>query len=298
MIKKLQINISFTKAMKQIPTYGKFMKKLLTKKRIIVEQETMELEARCSVIIQRTLPKKSSDLNIFTLLVAIRHLTIVKALIDLGAIINLMLLSMLKKIGSIKLQSTRITLQLANKTVKHPCGVVEDLLIKVDKFYFLVDFMVMDTAEDAKVPLILGRPFMKIVRVIIDLNKRKLKVIVEDEEVNFNVFDALKYPAETKECFKINTLEEVCLEAKKSFSTIEPLGIAIMNLTNYFNEEAVVAYCLTKLNRNKELSSGLASKFELNSKKKKKVSQLELKQLPPHLKYFLPQRWKTCHYKQ
>jgi len=81
-----------------------------------------------------------------------------------------------------------MTLQLADRSIKHPYGVVEDLLVKIDKFLFPVDFVVMDIEEDVDVPVILGRPFMKTVKVIIDVDKGKLKVCVENEEGNFNVF--------------------------------------------------------------------------------------------------------------
>ena len=69
-----------------------------------------------------------------------------------------------------------MTLQLADRSIKYPYGIVEDMIVKVDKFLFPVDFVVMDMEEDAKVPLILGRPFMKTAKVIIDVDKGKLKV--------------------------------------------------------------------------------------------------------------------------
>ncbi|XP_020209659.1 uncharacterized protein LOC109794624 [Cajanus cajan] len=82
-IKKLQINISFTEAMEQMPTYARFMKDLLTKKRRILEEETVELEAGCSAIIQKSLPQKSRDPGSFTLPVSIGNLSVGKALLDL-----------------------------------------------------------------------------------------------------------------------------------------------------------------------------------------------------------------------
>ncbi|XP_020232903.1 uncharacterized protein LOC109813177 [Cajanus cajan] len=109
-IKKLQINIPFTEAMEQMPTYARFMKELLTKKRIILEEETVELEARCSATIQKSLPQKSRDPGSFTLPVSIGNLSVGKALLDLGASINLMPLSMLKKIGEVEVRPTRMTL--------------------------------------------------------------------------------------------------------------------------------------------------------------------------------------------
>jgi len=175
--KRLQINIPFLDAMEQMPTYAKFMKELLTKKRKFFE-ETVELEAGCSAIIQKSLPQKSKDLGSFTIPVTIGTLLVDKALLDLGASINLMPLSMLRRIGDLEVKPTRMTLQLADRSLKYPYGVVEDVLVKVDKFIFPVDFVVMDIEEDIEVPLILGRPFMKTSKVIIDVDDGKLKVRV------------------------------------------------------------------------------------------------------------------------
>ena len=70
---------------------------------------------------------------------------------------------------------------------------MEDVLVKVDKFLFPVDFVIMEMEEDVEVPLILGRPFMKTARVLIDVDDGKLTVRVQDEEVNFNVFEAMAH---------------------------------------------------------------------------------------------------------
>ena len=87
-----------------------------------------------------------------------------------------------------------MTLQLADISMKYPYGVAEDVLVNVDKFMFPVDFVVMDIEEDTEVPLILGRPFMKTAKVIIDVDDGKLKVRVQDDEVNLNVFEAMQHP--------------------------------------------------------------------------------------------------------
>nr|KYP31504.1 hypothetical protein KK1_048149 [Cajanus cajan] len=103
-----------------MPSYARFMKELLTKKRKLSEDETLELEAGCSAIIQKSLPQKSRDPG--------------------RASINLMPLSMLQRIGDVEVKPTRMTLQLADRSIKYPHGIVEDLLVKVDKFFFPVDF--------------------------------------------------------------------------------------------------------------------------------------------------------------
>ena len=125
-LKLLQINMPFTEALEQMPTYARFMKELLTKNRKFPEQEIIELEAGCSVIIQKSLPQKSRDPRSFTLPVTIGNLRVERALMDLGASINLIPLSMLKKIGDVEVRPTRMTLQLADRSIKHPYGIVED----------------------------------------------------------------------------------------------------------------------------------------------------------------------------
>ncbi|XP_027927622.1 uncharacterized protein LOC114184513 [Vigna unguiculata] len=180
-----------------MPTYAKFMKEILTKKRRYIGEETIELEARCSAIIQKILPPKFKDPGSFTLPVTIGSLVVGKALLDLGASINLVPLSMLKKIGELEIKPTRMTLQLTDRSIKYPNGVVEDVLVKVNKFLFPMDFVIMEMEENVEVPLILGRPFMKTVRLLIDVDG-KPTVRVQDEEVNFNVFEAMSHPKDVK----------------------------------------------------------------------------------------------------
>ncbi|XP_020209210.1 uncharacterized protein LOC109794144 [Cajanus cajan] len=273
--------------MEKMPTYARFMKELLTKKRRILEEETVELEAGCSAIIQNSLPQKSRDPGSFTLPVSIGNLSVGKALLDLGASINLMPLSMLKKIGEVEVRPTRMTLQLADRSIKLPHGIVEDMIVKVDKFMFPVDFVVMDMEEDLEVPLILGRPFMKTARVIIDMDDGKLKVRVQDEEVNFNVFEAMKFPKDNKDCFRIDVLDDVCLETQSSFKNSSPLEKAL----SMFNEELdkvieeEVQDVIDALNKGGSSLTNVQSKEELKKEVKDQIVKLELKQLPPQLKY-------------
>nr|KYP40388.1 hypothetical protein KK1_038280 [Cajanus cajan] len=286
-IKKLQINIPFTEAMEQMPTYARFMKEFLTKKRRILEEETMELEAGCSAIIQKSLPLKSRDPGSFPLPVSIGNLSVGKALLDLGASINLMPLSMLKKIGEVEVRPTRMTLQLADRSIKLPHGIVEDMIVKVDKFMFPVDFVVMDMEEDLEVPLILGRLFMKTARVIIDLDDGKLKVRVQDEEVNFNVFEAMKFPKGNKDCFRIDVLDDLYLETQSNFKNSSPLEKAL----SMFDEEldkvidTEVQDVIDALNKGESSSTNVQSKEELKKEEKDQIVKLELKQFPPQLKY-------------
>ncbi|BAT73954.1 hypothetical protein VIGAN_01152900 [Vigna angularis var. angularis] len=96
-----------------------------------------------------------------------------------------------------------MTLQLADRSIKHPCGIIEDGLVKVDKFTFLMDFVILDMEEDTKVPLILGRPFMKTAKVIIDVDDGHLRVRLHDETVTFNVVEAMEHPGDKSSCFRV-----------------------------------------------------------------------------------------------
>ena len=116
-----------------------------------------------------------------------------KTLIDLGASINLMPLSMCRRIGELEILPTRMTLQLVDHSITRPYGVVKDVLVKVRQFTFPADFVIMHIEEGAEIPLILGRPFMLTANYVVDMGKRNLEMSVDDQKVAFNLFDAVKY---------------------------------------------------------------------------------------------------------
>ncbi|XP_014503149.1 uncharacterized protein LOC106763476 [Vigna radiata var. radiata] len=120
--KKLEINIPFSEALQQMPSYAKFLKELLSKKRKYIEEETIEVQGNCNVIIEKLIPPKLKDLGSFTIPYTIGNIYVGKALIDLGASINLMPLSMFKEIEGLELKPTRMTLQLADRSLKYRNG--------------------------------------------------------------------------------------------------------------------------------------------------------------------------------
>ncbi|XP_015940382.1 uncharacterized protein LOC107465910 [Arachis duranensis] len=136
--KKLQINIPFVKALEQMPLYAKFLKELITKKRNWEAKETIMLTEECSAIIQNKLPQKLKNPGSFQIPCIIRDITIEKALCDLGASINLMSLTMMRRMKIEEAKPTRMALQLADRTFKFPHGVVEDLLLKVGESFSLL----------------------------------------------------------------------------------------------------------------------------------------------------------------
>ena len=157
--KKIEISIPFAEAITQMLNYAKFMKDILSKKKKIAEEGIVSLIATCSAIIQKSLPAKMKDPGSFPIPCSIGKYEFKEALCDSSASINLMPLSLVQRLSLGELTPTAITLQMANRSMAQPEGVLEDVLVKVGKFIFPVDFVVIKMEEDTKVPLLLGRPF-------------------------------------------------------------------------------------------------------------------------------------------
>ncbi|XP_047979256.1 uncharacterized protein LOC125221176 [Salvia hispanica] len=166
-----------------MPSYAKFLKDVVSQKRKWGQYETVNLTESCSAIIQKKLPAKKSDPGSFTIECTIGNCFVENALCDLGASINLMPLSFFNKLNIGKLKSTSITLQMADRSISYPSGIVEDILVRVNDFIFPVDFVVLDMEEDRVVPLILGRPFLATGKAMIDVSKGELTLRLNDESV-------------------------------------------------------------------------------------------------------------------
>ena len=146
--RKIEINILFAKALTQMPIYAKFLKDILNRKKKIAEEGIVNLTATYSAVIQRSLLAKMKDPGSFTILCSIGKYEFMKALCDLGASINLMPLSVVQRLSLGELTPTTITLQMADRSMAQPEGVLEDVLVKVGKFIFPMDFVVMKMEED------------------------------------------------------------------------------------------------------------------------------------------------------
>ncbi|XP_073137525.1 uncharacterized protein [Henckelia pumila] len=172
--KKLNINISFADALMQMSSYAKFLKEILSNKRKLEEHAMISLTENCSALVQNKIPPKQKDPGSFSIPCIINDVQFHKALCDLGASINLMPYSVFRKLNLGQPKSTRISLQLADRYIKYPRGIIEDVLVKVDKFIFSMDFVVLDMEEDLNMPLILGRPFLATGKALIDVQKEEI----------------------------------------------------------------------------------------------------------------------------
>ncbi|GJV55120.1 zinc finger, CCHC-type containing protein [Tanacetum coccineum] len=161
------------------------LKRFLREKLRMGYQIEASMNIHDSAILEDSLPPKEKDPRSFTKLCHINNICFEKALADLGASISVMPYSTFTNLGLGELALTKLIIELADRTIKHPKGIAENVLVGIDKFVFLVDFIVLDMPEDIKVPLILGRPFLSTAHAKIDVFKKKIALIVGNDKIVF-----------------------------------------------------------------------------------------------------------------
>ncbi|GKE22279.1 reverse transcriptase domain-containing protein [Tanacetum coccineum] len=186
MFKQLHINITLADALILIPKYQKMLKSLLSNKEELIELANTPLNENFSAIILKKLPEKLGDPGKFLIPCGFSELKC-KALADLGASINLMPLLVWKKLGLPELISTQMTLELANRDICTLVGIARDVFVSVGKFTFPVDFVIVDYESDPRVPLILGRPFLRTARALIDVHGEEMILRDGNERLILNM---------------------------------------------------------------------------------------------------------------
>ncbi|XP_016480456.1 uncharacterized protein LOC107801619 [Nicotiana tabacum] len=156
MLKQIYLNIPLVDMLREVPKYAKYIKDILANKRRLTEFETGALIEECTSRIQHKLPQKLKDPGSFTIPHRIGKIDVGRALCDLGASINLMLLSVFKQLGLGAPRPTTVLLQLAGRSSVYLAGVIEDVLLQIGKFIFPADFIILDYEADELVPIILG----------------------------------------------------------------------------------------------------------------------------------------------
>ncbi|GJW24801.1 reverse transcriptase domain-containing protein [Tanacetum coccineum] len=186
MFKQLHFNISLADAMILMPKYTKMLKDLCANKEKLEELANTPLSENCSAVILKKLPEKLGDSCRFTIPCDFSKLKC-QGLADLGASINLMPLSVFHRLGFTNLESTQMTLELANRQLCRPDGICKDVLVPVGKFTYPANFVVVDYVPDEQIPLILGRPFLRTARALIDVYDEKLILRDGNESLTLNM---------------------------------------------------------------------------------------------------------------
>ncbi|XP_010246705.1 PREDICTED: uncharacterized protein LOC104589924 [Nelumbo nucifera] len=202
--RKVEVNIPLLDAVKQVPRYAKFLKELCTTKK----------KLKGNVKIER-------------------------AMLDLEASINVMPHSIYTTLNLGPLKETRVILQLADRSTTYPKGVLEDVLVQVNDLVFPVDFYVIDMEEDNSsnsTPILLGSPFLKTSKTKIDVHKGTLTMEFDDEIINFNIYDAMKYPSDDNPIYSIDVIDSLAQEVFE-LGGKEGFGISI---TKHPEEEELI----------------------------------------------------------
>ncbi|GJR33877.1 reverse transcriptase domain-containing protein [Tanacetum coccineum] len=302
--KDMSFEISFVDGLTLMPKFASTLKALIGNKEKLSEMARTPLNEHCSAIILNKLPEKL-------------------ALADLGASINLMPFSVWKKLNLPDLTPTCMTLELADRSISRPIGIAKDVNVKVGVFQFPADFVVVDFEPDPRVPLILGRCFLKTSRALIDVYEGELTLRVGNEAITYNLDQTSRYSVNYNDMTanRIDVVELACEEysqevlgfsdviasgnptpgydpiVSNSSPTLTPFGDSDFLLLE--EADAFLALAVNiQLHRNDPSPPPNQGNYLPEIKKELKICEaktakssideppeVELKDLPPHLEY-------------
>ncbi|XP_057789550.1 uncharacterized protein LOC131006359 [Salvia miltiorrhiza] len=213
MLAKVNVNLPLLDVIRNVPAYLKFFKELASKKRRFEDNEKILVSEVANSIMQQPLSTKQRDPGSFVINIALGNGKEASGMLDLGVGINLMPYSIFKQLELGNLKPTRMCLQLADRSVRYPHGVVEDILVRVGGLIVPVDFVVLEIGEvhenGKEHTLLLGRPFMATTNTLIDVKNGTIKMTVLGESVSFSVHHNRAMPSSslTNECSYIDAID-------------------------------------------------------------------------------------------
>ncbi|XP_070046277.1 uncharacterized protein [Nicotiana tomentosiformis] len=234
---------------------------------------------------------KLEDPDAFTIPCTIGSADFAKALYDLGASINLMPNLVFKTLGIGQPRPTSIRLQMEDRTMKRPLGIIDDVLVRVDKFILLAYFVILDCEVDYEVPIILGRSFLAMVRAIVDVEACELTFRVGDQKVVFHVCKSMRQPNSNKVGLFVDLVTDVVIDDTSAMMSVDDtLEVILLNLDDDVKDGFVE--CVNALHRMwsytyepRKLSLDLEMKTPPTKPSIEEPPTLELKSLPPYLRY-------------
>ena len=308
LFKQVKVNIPLLDVIKQILSYAKFLKDLCTVKRKLgVNKDAFMIEQSTSLI-RNNLPPKYEDPRSFTISIVVGNSKLGHALVDLGASVNLLPYSVYVELGLGELEPTNITLQRADRSVKIPRGIVKDVLVQVDKFYFPMDFVILDTQlvvnQGTQLPVILSRPFLATSNAIMHYRGGGgggggggglMTLSFGNMTVNLNIFNVIKEIGDDEDVCEVNMIESVVQNYVDYVSYDGPLKSCLVSPSCVEEVTTSELEFLHSISEHSEVmeANGWAPIFEklppIEDKvlpSEEKPSKLELKPLlPSHLKY-------------
>nr|XP_016478901.1 PREDICTED: uncharacterized protein LOC107800267 [Nicotiana tabacum] len=281
------------KAFQEMSGFAKYLKDLITKKRT-TKNEVVNLTHRVSSISATSTVEKKEDPGAFTIPCTFGAHDFARALSDNVTSINLMPLAIYKQAELGMPNPTSMRLQMADRSIKRPVGIVDDVLVKVGKFHLPADFVILDCVVDKEIPIILGRPFLATGRALMDSERNEIKFRVNDEEVTFQASKGMKLPLEYESILVIDVVDEV-EDAVEMKMEEQCLGEALAAILVNFDGEDMEGY-MESVNALEGLGSYTYAPTKLTLDLENRDTppakpyiieppQLELKPLPPHLRY-------------
>ena len=235
-LKEVKVNLPLLHVIKQVPSYAKVIKDLCTIKKRHHVKKTAFLTEQVSAVIEQRVPPKYKDPGCPTITCQIGTHEFGQALLDLGASVNLMPYSVYLLLGLGEIKPTSIVLQLADRSVRRPRGIVEDVLIQIDKFYYPVDFLVLDTQSvvdmESKIPLILGRPFLATANALINCRNGLMKLSFGNMTLEVNIFHVSKQPPDEDECYHADMIDTLVTEEFHKSPEFDPLNYILRDVDN------------------------------------------------------------------
>ncbi|XP_070018169.1 uncharacterized protein [Nicotiana sylvestris] len=192
-----------------------------------------------SEIVHSMTPKLEHS-GAFTIPCTIGSADFAKALCDLRASINLLPYLVFKPLGIGKPRPTSMRLQMADHTMKRPLGIIDDVLVRVDKFILPADFVILDWEVDYDVPIILGRPFLDTGKTLVDVEAGELTSRVGDEKVVFHVCKSMRQPNINEGCSFVEMINVIIDDASATMNVEDNLEAIMLNLDNYEEKEGYV----------------------------------------------------------
>lgn len=214
-LKQVKINLPFLHVISQVPAYAKVLKDLCTVKRKHHVKKTAFLTEHVSAVIEQRTPPKYKDPGCPTISCIIGNHDIGQALLDLGASVNLMPYEIYSQLGLGEMKPTSVVLQLADRSTIKPRGVIEDVLVQIDKIYYPIDFLVVDVKTNvsvaSKIPIILGRPFLATANALINCRNGLMKLFFGNMTLEVNIFHITRQPEEDDECQQTHMIDTLTL---------------------------------------------------------------------------------------
>ncbi|GJZ01719.1 reverse transcriptase domain-containing protein [Tanacetum coccineum] len=285
--------LSFADALIHMPKFASMFKKMLNNKDKLIELTKTPLNENCSAVVLKKLPEKLGDPGRFLSPCIFSEYDSYLALADLGASINAhAFLSIWKKLQLPGLTETKMVLELADRTISKPTGVAENVFVKVGKFYFPADFVVLDFIADPRVPLILGRPFLRTAHALIDVYEGEITLRNDDQSLTLKCGDAPSISYNNLESLKKVDLIDVTCEIYSQ----EVLGfsdsVAYNNPSPYYDPiVSTSSPTLTPFDENYSRGPGIQKDLKVvepqkcSHEPKVELLEVKIKELPPHLEY-------------